>query len=62
MRATSVGPDLSRSIVRIIEKTGAARDAATAADEPEVETESDEHIPRTTGCRRQGATSVRVAS
>jgi single-strand DNA-binding protein len=41
MRATSVGPDLSRSIVRIIEKTGAARDAAAAADEPEVETESD---------------------
>ena len=28
MRATSVGPDLSRWIVRIIEKTGAARDAA----------------------------------
>jgi single-strand DNA-binding protein len=27
MRATSVGPDLSRSIVRIIEKTGPFRDA-----------------------------------
>jgi single-strand DNA-binding protein len=27
MRATAVGPDLSRSIVRIIEKTGSARDA-----------------------------------
>ena len=35
MRATSVGPDLSRSIVRIIEKTSSLRDAAPAADEPE---------------------------
>jgi single-strand DNA-binding protein len=34
MRATSVGPDLSRSIVRIIEKTGSARDAALEANEP----------------------------
>jgi single-strand DNA-binding protein len=42
MRATSVGPDLSRSIVRIIEKTGPGRDAATSADEPLVEAESDE--------------------
>jgi single-strand DNA-binding protein len=42
MRATSVGPDLSRSIVRIIEKTGSARDAAPSADEPVVEAESDE--------------------
>ena len=39
MRATSVGPDLSRSIVRIIEKTGPARDAAPAADEPETESD-----------------------
>jgi single-strand DNA-binding protein len=30
MRATSVGPDLSRSIVRIIEKTGPAREADPA--------------------------------
>jgi single-strand DNA-binding protein len=42
MRATSVGPDLSRSIVRIIEKTGSGRDAAASADEPAVEAESDE--------------------
>jgi single-strand DNA-binding protein len=42
MRATSVGPDLSRSIVRIIEKTGAARDAAPPLDESEVEIESDD--------------------
>jgi single-strand DNA-binding protein len=42
MRATSVGPDLSRSIVRIIEKTGSGRDAAAPADEPSVEAESDE--------------------
>ena len=42
MRATSVGPDLSRSIVRIIEKTASARDAVPAADEPLVEAESDE--------------------
>jgi single-strand DNA-binding protein len=42
MRATSVGPDLSRSIVRIIEKTGTGRDAAASADEPAVEAESDE--------------------
>jgi single-strand DNA-binding protein len=42
MRATSVGPDLSRSIVRIIEKTGSGRDAAASADEPLVEAESDE--------------------
>jgi single-strand DNA-binding protein len=41
MRATSVGPDLSRSIVRIIEKTGSARDAAPSTDEPVVEAESD---------------------
>ena len=41
MRATSVGPDLSRSIVRIIEKTGSARDAAPSIDEPVVEAESD---------------------
>jgi single-strand DNA-binding protein len=27
MRATAVGPDLSRSIVRILEKTGPGRDA-----------------------------------
>src|SRR5436189_802655 len=40
MRATSVGPDLSRSIVRIIEKTGSARDAAPSTDEPVVEAES----------------------
>jgi single-strand DNA-binding protein len=40
MRATSVGPDLSRSIVRIIEKTGAARDAAVPVDEPLAEAES----------------------
>jgi single-strand DNA-binding protein len=37
MRATSVGPDLSRSIVRIIEKTGSGRDAAASAEEPVVE-------------------------
>jgi single-strand DNA-binding protein len=42
MRATSVGPDLSRSIVRIIEKTGSGRDAGVSADEPVVEAESDE--------------------
>jgi single-strand DNA-binding protein len=42
MRATSVGPDLSRSIVRIIEKTSSARDTGPAADEPVVEGESDE--------------------
>jgi single-strand DNA-binding protein len=42
MRATSVGPDLARSIVRIIEKTGSARDAAPSADEPVVEAESDD--------------------
>ena len=42
MRATSVGPDLSRSIVRIIEKTGSGRDAAASADESVVEAESDE--------------------
>jgi single-strand DNA-binding protein len=41
MRATSVGPDLSRSIVRIIEKTGPGRDAAPHADEPLVEAESE---------------------
>jgi len=35
MRATSVGPDLSRSIVRIIEKTNNARDAGPTPDEPE---------------------------
>ena len=37
MRATSVGPDLSRSIVRIIEKTAVAREAGQVADEPLVE-------------------------
>jgi single-strand DNA-binding protein len=37
MRAMSVGPDLSRSIVRIIEKTGSGRDAAASAEEPVVE-------------------------
>jgi single-strand DNA-binding protein len=42
MRATSVGPDLSRSIVRIIEKTGSGRDAAASVDEPLVEAESGE--------------------
>jgi single-strand DNA-binding protein len=42
MRATSVGPDLSRSIVRIIEKTGSTRDAAPSADEPAVAAESDD--------------------
>ena len=42
MRATSVGPDLSRSIVRIIEKTGSGRDAGPAADQPMVEAESDD--------------------
>jgi single-strand DNA-binding protein len=42
MRATSVGPDLSRSIVRIIEKTGSGRDAAASADEPLGEAVSDE--------------------
>ena len=47
MRATAVGPDLSRSIVRIIEKTGSARDAepAPSTDESapgaEVEGETD---------------------
>lgn len=35
MRATSVGPDLSRSIVRIIEKTNTARDPGPTPDEPE---------------------------
>jgi single-strand DNA-binding protein len=44
MRATSVGPDLSRSIVRIIEKTGSGRDAAASSDEPLVEAESDEKV------------------
>lgn len=39
MRATSVGPDLSRSIVRIIEKTGAPREAVSSAVEPDAETE-----------------------
>ena len=38
MRATSVGPDLSRSIVRILEKTGSARDLAPATDSEETET------------------------
>jgi single-strand DNA-binding protein len=42
MRATSVGPDLSRSIVRIIEKTGSGRDTAASAEESVVEAESDE--------------------
>ena len=37
MRATSMGPDLSRSIVRIIEKTASGRDAAASAEEPVVE-------------------------
>jgi single-strand DNA-binding protein len=35
MRATSVGPDLARSIVRIIEKTGPARDPESAASNGE---------------------------
>src|SRR5246127_3698772 len=42
MPATSVGPDLSRSIVRIIEKTGSGRDAAASAEEPLVEAEPDD--------------------
>jgi single-strand DNA-binding protein len=44
MRATSVGPDLSRSIVRIIEKTGPARDAEPTAltDEPAPEADGDD--------------------
>jgi single-strand DNA-binding protein len=44
MRATSVGPDLSRSIVRIIEKTGPARDAEPTAltDEPAPEPDGDD--------------------
>jgi single-strand DNA-binding protein len=39
MRATAVGPDVSRSIVRIIEKTGSARDTdqVPSPDEPAVE-------------------------
>src|SRR6476469_7918791 len=37
MRATSVGPDLSRSIVRIIEKTGTARDVAPPVDGSEAD-------------------------
>ncbi|HET7665721.1 MAG TPA: single-stranded DNA-binding protein [Mycobacterium sp.] len=41
MRATSVGPDLSRSIVRLIEKTS-TRDDGPAPDEPLAEAESDE--------------------
>ncbi len=45
MRATAVGPDLSRSIVRIIEKTGPARDAdlaqSTEAAQGEVEDETE---------------------
>ena len=45
MRATAVGPDLSRSIVRIIEKTGPARDAdlaqSTEAAQAEVEDDSE---------------------
>ncbi len=46
MRATSVGPDLSRSIVRIIEKTSSLRDAAPAADEPEsAETTNGDEAP-----------------
>jgi single-strand DNA-binding protein len=35
MRASSVGPDLARSIVRIIEKTGPARDTESAASNGE---------------------------
>lgn len=42
MRATSVGPDLARSIVRIIEKTGPSRDTGPAADESLVEAGSEE--------------------
>jgi single-strand DNA-binding protein len=44
MRATAVGPDLSRSIVRIIEKTGSARDAdqVPSTDEPTDEPAADE--------------------
>src|SRR6476660_7622449 len=45
MRATAVGPDLSRSIVRIIEKTGPARDAdlaqSTEAAQAEVEDDTE---------------------
>jgi len=39
MRATAVGPDLSRSIVRIIEKTGSGRDTdqAPSTEEPAAE-------------------------
>ena len=47
MRATSVGPDLARSIVRIIEKTASARDAAPAADDSTEETvvEAEDETP-----------------
>jgi single-strand DNA-binding protein len=41
MRATSVGPDLARSIVRIIEKTASVRDSGPTADEPVVDAESE---------------------
>src|ERR1700692_764836 len=42
--ATRGGAALSRSTVRIIEKTGSGRDAAASADEPLVEAESDERV------------------
>lgn len=48
MRATSVGPDLSRSIVRIIEKTGSARDAVQAVDEPRDESTDEAESDDTT--------------
>jgi single-strand DNA-binding protein len=43
MRATSVGPDLSRSIVRIIEKTGPVRDVdpVQSTDEPTAEADAE---------------------
>jgi single-strand DNA-binding protein len=37
MRATSVGPDLARCIVRIIEKTGQINGNADAAESPAVD-------------------------
>jgi single-strand DNA-binding protein len=42
MRATSVGPDLSRSLVRIIDRIGSARDNAPAAEEPAVAADDSE--------------------
>jgi single-strand DNA-binding protein len=43
MRATAVGPDLARSIVRIVEKTGAPRNPETVEhkDADEAESQSD---------------------